>query len=649
MRKINITMAVLAVAAVTVSCQKEKDLNVAPTLVDGEIGFYLGGAQTRTSMSQAARSTGLFDMGADEDGNHFYLEEITSLMVNDAPVTRGTPAYTENVAELYQQFAATVYRAGETSAFETDGVFAYDGTKYWKRKYPNTLFDKGSAYFYMWMPDVKSEGVSGLEYSAGKISFDYKAFEDSQIEEPEESTDGSKMLKAQNQRDLLFTSKELTEETYDEKTGESLLFHHAMTGIKFATANHISGAEEGTKTYITKVVFRGLADEGHCVITPRKEPNHPENSDDDIDDFSSGDGTTVVWSGWKYGGTQFYQDYTEANYAENIYSGSDYTFPTSFYADDKAVENQVGMSGKKTTDWNMNDKNATMTFWFIPQEVPSNLMVDITFVIDAGGKRSEEITRTLNLGAQIQSYATQKGQSKVVWKAGELRTYILKATEVAVTVEDEMLNETTKQIVTIRNTGNVPEWVRATVVGNWCIYQNENGEYVSDADYGNLSDKTKIESVAVYGYIDATSDRFVDPWDLDVEIGTQGSSYTYVTGRYGTFSTKNGEVISQNNFPGDNWVRGTDGYYYFTEFIGVDLAATKNLFHSYVVNTANKPTVYLLNRNTMQRYQVDVHLEMDIVVQAVLANEVKVGETTQVTETWDEAWQRALGYDPKQQ
>jgi len=580
-RNIIIPAALAAMILLLPACSQETEIEGVGTgnKDANTIAFALGSNATRSSaaISEGELQGATIPVGTDNDGNMFYLKE--SIADLDAPETRGTPAYTENVVKLYNgQFASHSPQWGNQ-------VFKYDGSKYYCKSYGQDPWSTPGAdplYFFMWMPNsptnVTNMGWTGT--TSQQISFDYTS-----------------PATAADQQDIVFSARSIGKSEYQQKGYADLLFHHALTGVKFATSNHISTSEEGTKTYITKVVFRNLVDGGHCVVTP--EPENGVYIDDPTQVFSSSKDGVVVWSSpSRTNNTQngIYQTFTPDNYAKDIYENSDYTFPASFKAKDATWP---GEDEHLTSDWNINDKNATLTFWLIPQTLNENVTLDVTFYIQAGQRKGEEITRTINFGEILNG---------VEWKAGQLRTYVLEATEVDVEITDE-INEGVKENVQITNLGNVPEYVRATVIAYWA---DENGD-------------------AVFGFESETSNNYVQPWQLEVEAGNSPL--------YGTM---------EDFYPGNpahegEWTVGNDGYYYYTGgeqngVIGVDEAHTKVLFKSYTLDPEKIPEIWQIDQKTLQRTQAQgVHLVMELVCQAILAKD---------DVTWNNAWKETLGYDP---
>lgn len=609
MKKIIITTAVFATVAL-VSCQRENSIDKGSIASNDIVFSFSNASSTRSFDSPTQTEATIYSLGvSDEEGTAFALEETVVDLNEICAATKGTPVYTGNVGKLYNN-DLFVHADGLAEGLPADAIYLNKDEKIDVEKKDNSEIlgwryyynYKSSPWpgddavdFYFRMPS-KMSGVKDdkYTYADNTIEFDYTS--------PVTTGEEDQRQDATVLQDLIFATRTLDKSTHDAALphGAPILFRHALTGVKFATANYISGDVEGTKTYIKSVKFIGLKNSGKCVFNP---DNTDEENVDDTDVYSSRGSFT--WTPDNSTGT-FIQNYGTSNHAQNVYSGSTLLTPEdtpSFFAEDKVS----GVAGKKTNEWNINDQDGTMTFWFIPQQINSDdIKLEITFYIVAGKdktgkeKKSEDITRTLNLKDYTKS---------ANWKAGQLRTYILKATEVAVTVEDEMSEDgQTKNMIQIRNMGNVPQWVRATVVAYW-----------ADED-GN----------AIHGYNAAEGNIFVTPWSLDTEISDSPL--------YGKFTKdQNGTV----GFPGAGWEAGKDGYYYFNDIIGVDKAATTNLFATYTIT--NPPTMYKLNRKSLAREEVDVHLEMKIVVQAILAKANQIREndgsyTYTAAEDYKQAW-----------
>ena len=370
MKKTYIAFAVLAMAALT-GCQTTEFQDVPYVPEKGEIVFRLANGGKATKASDATVKGAVMDLGS-TDGNKFVLEEsITYLdQIAYSPETKGTPAYTENFADLYKNFKAAAFKttnnAFETAAFD-DGVFEkVSGVEIdiWKRKYAN-LDSSLPLYFFLRAPYTQ-EGttVTDLEYdtSDGSISFSY---------------DGSSLTTATAQKDLLFTSREVITKEYldfiDKGKGIPVLFHHALTGVKFAIGN-TKDDQKNNSIKINSVVFKGLYDSGDCVITPTSSRwRDGETTVDDIDDYSSAE--TTVWTPSSLTASTFSKEtgFSSGNYGSPIdyESGS---LPDSFYA-----------AGNMQ---NLNDDDVAQTFWFVPQplartssETPVTLIINYNILI----------------------------------------------------------------------------------------------------------------------------------------------------------------------------------------------------------------------------------------------------------------------------
>ncbi|MBO7628566.1 MAG: hypothetical protein J6S87_01280, partial [Bacteroidales bacterium] len=274
--------------------------------------------------------------------------------------------------------------------------------------------------------------------------------------------------------------------------------------------------------------------------------------------------------------TVYSQEYADASvtYATGGSFTSAGSYPDSFAA-----------AGNKQ---NLNDGNATMTFWFPPQEITDALKATVTFEIEVNGKR-EEHTLELDLGARLGSQ---------VWKAGQLRTFTLKPDEVDVEIHDEV-SGFVKDQVEITNTGNVDAFIRAHIVANW---------------WGTTGNETGI----AMGYTTAAHTAFVETWKMNEDA--TGDNY--------------GGVFT--NLPGTDWVRAQDGYFYYTLAVAPG-AKTKTFFDKYELDTTAHPVPEIWYLDISIKKYSNVFLQMEIPVQAI---EAKEGVA------WDAAWEAALGTKP---
>lgn len=545
-------MSLAALILFVPSCENEKDIQRLD-LGTNTLAFKAKGVQTRSDLNRKIKGA-ILSFGTDDFGNQLVLEEtIETLNYDFTPMTKGTPAFTDNLTTVFGgSFNAIGYNM-EGKNVLGDASFRWsDETKVWSHDYGQDPWkdcsdENKTLYFFARMPENPT-GASNWIYNVnegecGSISFDYVT--------PET---------ASAQQDILFSSRALKKSEYDKTKGADLLFHHALTGVKFALGNTNSTNPEGTRTFITNVKFTNLVKEAKCTVTPVQE----NGGYTDVEDVYSSANASV----WDF---------------ENSKIGN---FEQSF--EKETLVNLTGKNLEKGGAQNINDENASMTFWFIPQVVDQNVKLSVTFYVQRGNDDGEEITREIEFGKLVNG---------VEWKAGQLRTYTLKPNDVGIDIDDK-ITETTKTNVKVTNTGNVAQYVRATIIANWV---------------GSVDGEEQV----VLGYTSATDDTFLEPWALN----TNGTG-----ANYGTFTS----------LPKSGWVyNAKDGFYYYTTAIGIDQAATNTLFDSYEVT--DTPKVWRLNPETLTREEITgIHLVMDIAVQAI---EAKFNPSTGETLTYKDCWE----------
>ena len=678
MRKFRIAFAVLAVAALA-GCQENEIVDTGYTPEKGEIVFRVKGnsKMTKSSDNDVTVKGMTIPLGTFGQENFFLEETITDLdCVSYGPETKGTPGYTENFNSLYGGFNATVYRTGETSVYEEDGRFVVANAEglIYKRKYPNDLWDKQGLYFFLsaYYNNGSLAGVSDLQghpvaeaavtsgenqhpaYAAGDISFHYTS---------------ANLATATSQSDLLFTSREVsTQEEYekliDQNSGVPVLFHHALSGVKFRVGNDNSGT---TKTIITKVELIGLYDTGDCIITPEKE----NGGYTDIAGTHSS-ASAVKWSNRSYNGqstpssaTKFYQQFEGTNYSAgysanvkdntvDYVSGNNNTFGDSWYQNNGA--NDPNPSNLN----NLNDSDGSMTFWFIPQAFKNtdgttrDVTLKLTFYVTTPDTPSgREIPYT------ISNFGETLGNADVEWKAGQLRTYTLAPRDVDVDIFDEV-TATKKSNLHITNTGNVDEYVRVLIMGNWYGWKSEDSKNDGDPASILVGYKYQTESDVPEGhsfgemvlpwfrggypckngeyYISedeakshgwVAADGYADPYGYFDPSFTLGD----LTGKYNS-SDRDGQY--------QDWADASGGFYYTAKLgPGEEIeSGTQNLFQSYTVSSV--PTIYLPSGDSrVEAY--GVHLEMEVVVQAIAVPTVTDKSSSNYGKDvwWLEAWYRA--------
>lgn len=502
-------MAAMAAACMVLVCSCVREKNFETFALDPDaVSFVLTGVATRSADADPVQ-VNTYSLGTDDAGHLFTLNETVMDMGAvgaDSPATRGTPAFTENVQDVYgSSFNGVLY--GASGEVVGDGSFEAmeDGIR-WRRVFgfdPWQVSDP--LMFFLRMP-ASPTGLSNIAYdrSNGSISFDY--------ETPETAAD---------QQDILFASREISDEAYKQEAasngGAGVLFRHALTGIKFAlsSARNSTTADGGrtpdgeVATFITKVEFVGLRDKGSAVFLPKGTETTTDNKEEYSSDKSftwTLDGTSTKSFSQTYGEDDI-QDYDQDDAADAVHG------PESFYA-----------SGQNR---NLNKDDASLTFWFIPQEMTADVKLNVTFYVWNGQSKGEEITLQLALGQVILDRASENNKS---WKAGQLRTFTLDPTLVDVAISDDVSEDgLVKDNVEILNTGNKDAYIRVAIVGNWV--DKATGEILM----GTLETTSGNEQVLVP----------ITPW-----------SETDTT--QGTFVGLGG---------GGAWVKKSDGFWYFKQIV----------------------------------------------------------------------------------
>lgn len=430
MNRFHLCAAILAVAAISVSCEKQPDEG---SVSDKQISFSLGHKATKADEKTPDIRTAIIPLDADNaSGMHYFLEETVTVLDDFcAPMTKGTPIYTENVHTSLSSFTATGYKFDNdvltTPAYLADAAFNYYEDK-WVHDYPSSPWkeDINSLWFFM-RNDAKIAITPSLTTVGkkvyGKMTFEYTS-----------------PATAAAQKDIVFAARSVTKEEAKEA---KVLFYHALTAVKFRIANDANAM-------INSVKFTGLKNTGTCTVTPyygsgwENESNPFESA---LANSKSAD--CVVWDA--SGNGTFTQSFDGIVDFEEPVSG-DKPFADSFYA--------------AAADNNLNDEDASLTFWFIPQQLSASVKLEVNYT--AAGKTK---TVTIDFG----DLAKGTFSKYPTWGAGELRTYTLKANEAGITIEDEV-EDNVKKNIEITNTGSIDEYVRVAVIANWV---NSDGNVVA--------------------------------------------------------------------------------------------------------------------------------------------------------------------------
>lgn len=562
MKRVYILLAVLSMAALASCQQNEIDGGDTYVAQKGDIAFSMvrNGGATRSSGPNATVKGMTIDLGS-QDGTHFVLEEsVTNLdLVDYGPVTRGTPAFTENLGQLYESMGvyADEGNFGEGGDFSCGEIEKSGDSWIYRCNFSSNPWPENDAEvgLYFRMPASATGVTLGTNpYAEGAITFSYVS--------PES---------AANMQDILFGYR--TAKESDAQGVIPVLLNHALSGVKFAIGNTDADITTNSIT-ITEVVFEGLYDTGTCTITPAAL-----GSDDGSSATAVDWGTPENTPNKKLSSGSFVKGTTQS-IAD--YSKSDYYFPDSFTS--------------AAATHNLNDDNATQTFWLIPQAFADRTGgVTMTIKYTFNGNPYEwpiDLVKTL-------------GGRGVEWKAGELRTFTLKIDEVNVQIEDKVEkvnNVLTKSDIKITNTGNVEVFIRASIVGQWLTKDEENNDII------------------IFGFTDEINNLYsVESWYEDQFVNKNRS--------HGHFE---GLVGYDENSPTDNnWVAGPDGFYYYTQSVPAGSTIADPLFSSYVLGK----TPEAINAG-LEVLDVDMYFRLEISTQAISARKSNGELITDYAAAW---------------
>ena len=597
MKKIYFVIA--ALAAVTLfSCEREKSFDGVTPLGKNDIAFIPQNTSTRSmeTASTSAEQTGVsIPLGYDGHGNAFCLEE-TIEELNPSPATKGAPAYTENVGKIYKTMGvyADQGKFGGDAVFERmDTAMISNGWRYY-HNYGSTSpwpDEKTPVDFFLRMP-ADDSGVQGtIEYNKTDktIALDYKS-----------------PLVATNQADLLLAYTSINKEDHDgylSKGGAPVTMYHALTGVKFRTGH---ANEKTTHTIIKSVKFKGLKATGHLVATV--------NSDNSI---------TMEWSNQGTTGLEFTQSFTNPDFTYTKDDKGNVTITSSDGTYSYTSEDGFGSSWTAAqADKNLNVKDGSMTFWFIPQQLTHAVELEVTFCVKTPDTPDgTDITHTISFGDSTRKVLSDDGEGNVeyadypTWEAGQLRTYTLLPLDVDVDIFDE-IKGWTKENLHVTNTGNVDEYVRMMLVGNW--YDKDGNILVGYASDGQDGD-----------------DTMVTPWYREADEYKGGFDETFLNGK-------------PNADEGNEWIFGTGSYFYYPTVIGAGdkLAQTAALFQKYTLDDIEIPTIYIpVSTSNVRQPAEGVHLVMEVVVQAISSVNP---DTHKEFKDWKEAWSYATGKEIKE-
>ena len=588
MKKIYVAMAVLGTVLLS-SCVQEKNFKNIK-VGENELAFVMEGVATR-SAEAAPAVKGITIPMRNVLGDGVFLEE-TIEELNPGVATKGAPAYTVTLPDIYPSMG--VYADGNFGDTVFNMYDQYgDGWRY------NHNYN-GSPW-----PEDKTEYVDfylRMPATGGGVTYSKNTFE---LTSPENGLD---------QKDLLFGMVSMSKELHDSHlpAGMPVTMKHALTGIRFSNG-HENGTQ--TKTIITKVELIGLNSYGKGTV---------------------GEDGVVTWANVGTPSTAdapFYLEFDNPDYDPDLADPSENTDGTVTEWDEKLA----GTTWNDDSDTHyLNHANGELTFWFIPQAVPEDLILNIEFYVKTPDTpNGTKVPHTVELGALLHKTYQDAGKSgSPEWKAGELRTYKLKPYDVDVEIEDK-ITSTQKNNLHIANTGNVDEYVRLLIMGNW---------------YGWKPGTTAADTVGVapsilvgYKYKDA-EDAAAQGGGVNDMVPAWFRSGDNGEDPYGTFdSSFLLASLGDRDGKRNDWADASGGFYYTMPIgpgkgagVGADAAsATTDLFKSYTVT--NVPTIYLPVGNTREPAEF-VHLVMEIVVQAIAVPADEDG-------WWLKAWYEATGVE----
>ena len=580
------------------------------------IGGSTNGKKTRSDVVRTiVAPSNVIDVPREGDEPQLCLVETVTSMDDEffdaISGTRGTPIYTENFDDLYSdQLAVTAFPYKEKTSGVTGTEEYVRPTDVWGDYLGDdgtVLYSKESDHTYRY--DYSKGQTTNLSWPDGtngnKLLFFFEApyritkIQPEFVEVPSE-TGGASTYKlpadftgtynkifnidgsiefdyvspalADNQEDILFTSKWITKAENDKVIAgkaapHNILLYHALTAVKFKVGNDFP---EGIQLEFTKVTFTNIYKSGHCTV----KPNYKDDTNTSAGNPSNEEGLPATKSAlcslWSSLGTQgecsveFPLKGGDAmgNKTVGKLSGDEaptVTFPDGFYRETTSEET--------IADRNLNTTSYSKTFLFIPQDVTpkttggamidgAQTAINVEYYIIRNGEREGQRT----------SDGSSKPFSKTIylptetWKAGELRTFTLNGLAVHVSIDDTMNSaNTVKSGLATTNEGTAPQYQRVLVTANW-IYD--------DANYGP---------------------SIVAPYDI-IKKGTDGKPVSLNTKGF-------------TKFPGEGWLIGEDGFFYYVNPIDEEVQPDKPLFDTFT--------------QTMDSPYPGAHLEMSLSVQAV--------------------------------
>ena len=424
MNKFASFIALCSAALLLVACEKENGTKGGeqPVPTDANtVTFTIGGDQSAT------KSTAADPIDLSEESGIAGLtltEEVLSLddLYSFAPETKGTPVFTENLAQIHKNIAVTAYDG--TTLVGGGKDISYDNVSgnVWSHTYAEPLPQKTLQFFVM-APAVKAQGVGTVSYNSdGTISFPYTS-----------------PASAANQADVLFSSLSM-----NPSDPHCVLLYHTLVGVKFKLAAAADAKIAVTK--ISNVTLKSLKNAGTCTVTPNYSSATNTSEGGNASNASGLAATkSAACSLWDLATTT-------ANFSQDFTGTVDLTTTTS-------VSYPGAWNVDANKSGNLNAADASLTFFFVPQQLSDDVVLTLTYdYTDGLGNKITGATATVNFGTKL---------GNPTWKAGELRTYTLSITDQVNVDIDDTVTSGKKNNVTITNTGTATTYVRVAVIGNW--------------------------------------------------------------------------------------------------------------------------------------------------------------------------------------
>ena len=612
MKKFFSGLALLTAVLLLGSCQDDDIFDWGKkqkhrTYGENEVAFVIGGEKgvnTRAEVQQTlVAPTNVIDLPREEGEPQLCLTMTVTSMddeifdaVNGA--TRGTPIYTENFDELYSgQLYVTAFEPGEVTTGSEETEKAYTSSEIWGGSdFTRVKFNKvdgenhtysynyssgdwnlpwpddGKLQFFLQAPQESYTGVSNLDYwPDGSFTFSYATPMSTIIDKGESKS----VSKADDQKDLLFGSRIIKKDQNEpDHNAQEVLLYHALSAVKFKMGSSDIMKEQNIEIQSVSIDLKGS---GNCKVKPNYDDYHYYYDDDTKTTFpqsnkkSTSDVTKsascVTWTTLAVNATPFYVEFP------STLAGTKTGETAATVTFPTSFYKQTTGADGTIADHNLNDGAYSKTFMVVPQ------------VVSADGNHPTYITVNYTINGKATSKQIMMPHD--TWEAGQLRTFTLDALMVDVAITD-VVEGNVKDDLTTTNTGTAAQYQRVMLDANWVFY---------DEEYGNC---------------------IIDTYPIVVDDPT-GATKGYVN------------VTGFEGFPGEGWLLGSDGFFYYKYPIAAGASPNVPLFTSFT-----RPTPA-----ANDKIHEGAHVEMTISVQAV---KYEASQTSLMT-----FWDMSLTGGPKWQ